>query len=148
MKKNAIVCLLVILFMLAVQLPYTAQTIYKPPEKSREELYQDIFITLLHPNIDKAVSKYYSTLLADAPTVYPYQVDVIKAERTGEYRSFGFLLTLQVTPVVGPHISVGMDQLTFFIASGRVILRDFKHVKTYDLPPHWQHILKSNSNLD
>ena len=36
-----------------------------PPEKSREELYHDLFITLLMPHIDQPINDYYSKLLTE-----------------------------------------------------------------------------------
>ena len=66
-------------------------------------------------------------------------------ERIGEYRSFEFLITIEVTPVVGPHIEVGKDHLTFYITPSTVKLRKFEHIETYELPPNWQHIKKGES---
>jgi len=64
-------------------------------------------------------------------------------ERIGEYRSFEFSITIEVTPVVGPHIEVGKDHLTFYITPSTVKLRKFEHIETYELPPNWQHIKKA-----
>lgn len=69
----------------------------KPPEHSREELYHDMFLTLLSKEINVAVSDYYSEYLTISPMVYGYMVDVISAERVAGYRSFGFTVTLEVT---------------------------------------------------
>lgn len=64
-------------------------------------------------------------------------------ERTNGYRGFLFLVTIEVTPVVGPHIEVGKDQLTFSISAGSgVSLKNFKHIETYELPKNWQDIIK------
>ncbi|MBM6619545.1 hypothetical protein [Bacillus suaedaesalsae] len=49
-----------------------AKTFYTPPVKSIEELYQDIFVSLLGVEIDKAVDSYYKDVLNEPPTVYPY----------------------------------------------------------------------------
>jgi hypothetical protein len=67
--------------MTAFQITCNAKNISKPPQKSMEELYHDMFISLLIPYIDKAITDYYSTLLTENPIVYPYQVDVVKAEK-------------------------------------------------------------------
>jgi hypothetical protein len=115
LKKIIIAISLVIGMMITLQIPSNAENTSKPPEHSSEELYHDIVLLFLGPYTDKAVTDYYLTILNENPHVYPYQVDVVKAERIGEYRSFHFLVTLEVTPVVGPHISVGKDRLTFEI---------------------------------
>lgn len=44
---------------------------YQPPEQSREELYQDIFMSLLLPCIQDEVDKYYSKYLTQPPMVSP-----------------------------------------------------------------------------
>jgi hypothetical protein len=120
--------------------------VYQPTEESEEELVMDLFLSLLLPNIDKAVSKYYADFLTITPLVYPYQIKILNMERPNGYRSFLFKVTIEVTPVVGPHIEVGKDQLTFSISTSRVKLGKFKHIETYNLPPNLQHIIKKKGN--
>lgn len=141
MKKVAAVFLVMLVFT-----PISnclAEGFPKPPEESREEIYHDLFITLLSPNIDVAVNEYYSKLLTTNPTVYGYMVDILGAERVYGYRSFRFLVTLEVTPVVGPHISVGKDRLVFDIGAGGTKLIKYEHLETHELPDHWKDILKT-----
>lgn len=135
---------LVIAIIVTLQIPcYAAEDIYfMPPEKSKEEVILDLFISLLQPHIDKAADDYYSALLTYSPIVYPYHVVIVNAERINGYRSYALLVTVNVTPVVGAHISVGEDRLTFEIHPGRVELKKYEHLKSYELPEHWQHILK------
>ncbi|GIN39423.1 MULTISPECIES: DUF3888 domain-containing protein [Heyndrickxia] len=116
-----------------------------PSEDSKELMIKDILMLLLGKEIEKVVSDYYSDYLTESPMVYPYQVDIVNVERVDGFRSFHFLITLETTPVVGPHISVGKDRITFEIAPtipGDVKLNKFEHLETHDLPPHWQHIIK------
>ncbi len=116
-----------------------------PTEDSKELMVQDMLMILLGNHIDKAVSDYYSEYLTESPLVYPYQVDMVNVERVGEFRTFHFFITLETTPVVGPHLSVGKDRMIFEIAptiSGQVRLKKFEHLETHPLPPHWQHIIK------
>lgn len=121
----------------------------EPKEQSPEELYQDLFISLLSTEIDKPIMDYYTKTLTYLPMVYPYEVHVEEAKRLGGYRSFEFLVTLQVTPVVGPHIAVGEDRLTLYISGdGQVQQRKFEHIKSYELPEHWQHIKKNRTDWD
>ncbi len=118
----------------------------KPPQDTKEMMVHDILMLFLGPEIDKAVSKYYSKYLTYSPLVYPYQVEIVNLERIGGFRTFHFSITLEITPVVGPHISVGKDRLTFEIAPtiipGQIKLKKFEHLETHELPPHWQHIIK------
>ncbi|WP_346897965.1 DUF3888 domain-containing protein [Clostridium sp. UBA7503] len=51
-------------------------------------------------------------------------------------RSFVFDISLQVNPYIGPHILVGTDNIDFTIeGNGRVNVKKFEHIKSYDLPP-------------
>lgn len=112
---------------------------------SRELQLQDMLMLFLGDYIEKAVEGYYSKYLKESPLVYPYQADVVGIERVGGFRTFHFRLTLEMTPVVGPHISVGRDRAVFEIdptLPGQVKLIDYKHLETHDLPPQWQHIKK------
>lgn len=79
----------------------------KPPKHSTEELYQDIFATLLAPYIDKAVEDYYD----NSYTVAPYDTEVLSVERPNGYRTFAFRLKLKILPYLGPHNTVGEDHL-------------------------------------
>lgn len=119
---------------------------YQPAEKSEEELMIDLFLSMLTPNIDQAVSGYYTDFLTESPLVHPYQISILSMERIKGYRSFEFTVTIEVIPVVGPHISVGKDRLTFYISPGKVNLEQFKHIETHQLPPNWQHIIKKKGN--
>ena len=123
--------------------------IYQPPD-SRGELYQDIYISLLMPYIEKEVASYYSNILKETPQVAPYYVNVLDAKRPNGYRSFLFELKLKVIPYVGPHIGVGVDYITIKIASRKVTIENFKHINTYSLPPNYQHLLinvdRNNNN--
>lgn len=116
---------------------------YQPPEQSREELYQDIFISLLLPYIQNEVDKYYSKYLTNTPMVAPYTVYVLSVERPLGYRSFFFKLKLQVNSYIGPHNSVGLDYITVTVeGSGDVKVENFEHKESYLLPPNYENIIK------
>ncbi|MGM7682364.1 DUF3888 domain-containing protein [Cytobacillus sp. Hm23] len=141
MNKYYIVVLLTLAMLLTTPLLTLAEELPKPPTESREELYHDMFLSLLSSEIDKPILEYYSKLINEPPVVYSYMIDVISAERVYGYRSFRFYVTLEVHPVVGPHISVGKDRLKFDISAGKAELIEFMHLETHQLPEHWQHIL-------
>jgi len=116
-----------------------------PPQDTKEMMINDILMLLLSPEIDEAVSNYYSKYYNETPMVYPYQIDIEKVERIGGFRTFHFLITLEITPVFGAHNPVGKDRLTFEIAPtipGQVKLKKFEHLESYDLPPHLQDLIK------
>lgn len=147
MKKFIIVPSFLVLFLMTSIPSHAEPNYYQPAEESKEELMMDLFLSLLLPDIQKAVSNYYSDFLTQSPMVYPYQIKILNMERTNGYRGYMFLVTLEVTPVVGPHNPVGKDQLTFSITPGRVNLKNFKHIETTELPPNWQHIKKKMNGM-
>jgi hypothetical protein len=120
----------------------------KPPQDTKEMKVNDMLVLLLEPEITKAVSDYYTEYLTETPVVYPYQVEIVNVDRIGGFRTFQFLITLETTPVVGPHISVGKDRLTFEISPtiipGQIKLKKFEHLETHELPPNWQDIIKQS----
>lgn len=146
MKKPAsFLCLAIFLFM---GIPVCqGETIYTPPEHSREELYQAMFISLLMPHIQRSINNYYSRYLTESPVVYPYFVYVLDAKRLQAYRSFDFLVKVKVDSVVGPHISVGTDNITFRISGGgKVEMQKLEHIKIEQLPEHWRHIIRQGAS--
>lgn len=109
---------------------------------STEEIYKDMAISLLIPHIQNEINKYYEEYLTELPTVFPYSIDVIKVER--EYKS-GYLIKLEVIahPFVGPMNTVEDDRLIIETgALGSVEVKKFEHLKSYQLPWNWQHIVK------
>ncbi|MFL0246578.1 DUF3888 domain-containing protein [Candidatus Clostridium stratigraminis] len=151
-KANKIISMIIILLMgfqsiftivVSAKVEYPPDLPYHPPEQSKEELYQDIFLSLLSPYIQNEIDKYYSKYLTVTPEVAPYTVYVLSAERLNGYRTFVFNLKLKVIPFVGPHIGVGTDYITLIInSSGDVKIKKFEHIKSYELPPNYQNIVK------
>ena len=74
--------------------------------------------------------------------MYSYQIKILNLERIGT--SFVFSVTLEVTPVLGARNPVGRDQLTFSITPNESKLKDFKHMETFELPPHLQNNQKKS----
>ena len=141
-----IILILVFEFILCAFVPAAAHPSdipYQPPEQSREELYQDIFISLLMPYIQKEVDKYYSKYLTQPLEVFPYTVFVLSAERPNGYRTFFFRIKLRVESYIGPHISVGLDNMTVTVSgSGDVEIEKFEHKVSYKLPLGYEDIIK------
>lgn len=106
-------------------------TPYKPPAGSKEELYQDLFITLLGPFIEKSIENYYGK-----PYAYdPWSVDVINIERPNGNRTSYFIIKLQIMPYIGAHNTIGIDNLTIEVKYGEVpkVIK-FEHIKSYEIP--------------
>lgn len=110
---------------------YLSNAYYKPAENSNEEIYKDIFMSLLHPYIDKAIRNYYKHPYNHDP----WDVDILNIERPNGYRTFLFILKLKVIPYYGPHIGVGVDYITISVSgTGKVEIQKFEHIKSYDIP--------------
>ncbi|NIK76413.1 hypothetical protein FHS15_001538 [Paenibacillus castaneae] len=115
----------------------------KPRQDSTELQLQDMLMLLLSPAVDDSVNNYYRKLLKESPLVYPYQSNIVQIERSNGFRGFIFLITVEVMPVVGPHIAVGKDRITFQISAGPTVnLKEFRHIQDFELPPHWQDIIR------
>ncbi|TGE37249.1 DUF3888 domain-containing protein [Desulfosporosinus fructosivorans] len=112
----------------------STETASKAPKQSQQELYQDVFVTLLDPYIQKELDDYYGRLLSISPMYSPEYVEILNVERPMGYRSFSFIIKLQVEPYVGPHESIGIDRLTIRVGSGEgeVKVEKHEHIKSYE----------------
>lgn len=115
----------------------------EPIIDTKERLYQGIILDLLQPNIAKEIEKFYSKYLTHPPSVYPYDIDVLHVERISGYI---FRLKLRLKSVYGPHISVGTDDITFIIGSGRVEIEKFEHIKSHKLPKRYENMIREGYN--
>ncbi|MGN0144083.1 MAG: DUF3888 domain-containing protein [Clostridium sp.] len=59
----------------------------------------------------------------------------LKIERLS-YRSFTFIIKLQISPFVEPHHSIGIDNITIRISPSEIQVEEFKHVKSFPIPPN------------
>lgn len=104
---------------------------YTPAEGSVEELYKDIIVTLLEPYITDEITKQYGKLLQ-----YDlFSIEFLKIERS-VYRSFDFLIKLQVKPFVGAHNTIGIDEIIIRVSPIKTEVEKFEHIKSFPLPPH------------
>ncbi len=114
----------------------------KPPEKSLEELYQDVFMMMLLPYIQKEVDNYYEKNTGYSPSVDPWMIDLLSIERPYGYRSFTFTMNLEVNPYLGAHNSIGVDHITTRVSYDKVEILKYEHVEDKPIPP-W---LQKNDN--
>lgn len=107
------------------------------------ERQNTVIITLLIPEIQKAVNEFYEPYLSIAPTVVAYLGDAKMIDIVGETDSSRYTVTVEAEPYIGPHIQVGRDSITFdVLADGTVNLKNYEHLKSYELPPHLQSLIK------
>lgn len=147
LKKSVTIALSVLLITFSIPLNVIAlaatnNKITKLPENSKEAIYQDVTISLLIPYIQKEINNYYKEYLTEIPIVAPYSVDIINVKRKG---GSGYLIQLEliVHPFVGPINTIGDDRIIIETgADGSVKIIKFEHIKSYQLPWNWQHIIK------
>ncbi|MGE4352861.1 MAG: DUF3888 domain-containing protein [Oscillospiraceae bacterium] len=146
MKNKKIFIALLILFLLALPLPCSAQCKETIALDDSMRL-NDMVITLLMPPVRVAVHRYYEPYLEIEPTVLPYSGSKIIAIQGGEgihegvYNSY-YTVTLDVLPYVGPHLSVGKDRLTLSVRPDGVWVTNYEHLESYELTPNYQTLLK------
>lgn len=99
-----------------------------------------LVLTLLTPKIQEQINQYYKEKLTESPTYAPF-LDPVNM-LVGYFDSHIDVIVI-ITPYVGPHINVGMDKISFKIDNrGTVEVLDYEHIKDYELPPNWKHIIK------
>ena len=151
MKKIVVsICVLTAILSFAISgYPYAA-TIKQHPksdqsqlgENSTEIIYRDMVISLLIPYMQNEINNYYKEYLTELPIIFPYSVDIVNVEREG---GSGYLIRLEVIahPFVGPINTVGDDRIIIETgAFGSVKIIEFEHIKSYQLPWNWEHIIK------
>ncbi len=114
-------------------------------EDSAELQLQDMLVLILLPHMKEKLAEVYSDVISIPPVVYPDSVNVKSIERVAAFRGFDFLITIDAQPVVGPHIPVGEDVLTYRISSAGVELKNFEHLRgpdKEDFLPNYQNLLK------
>jgi len=146
MKKKIVITLLLVCSMF---MKFPSSIVYaladEPLQYSTEEQYKDIFCSLLLPYIQKSVDDYYTKFLTTGGLVDPWDIKILSVERPNN--NFEFLIKMQVRPYVGPHISIGVDQITITVEGwGEVKVNKFEHIQSdyLKLPSHWQHIIKKS----
>ena len=62
-------------------------------------------------------------------------------ERPNGYRTWYFIINIEINPFIGPHIPVGKDRISIELSyPGLQEILTFEHVKDYPLPERYQHL--------
>ncbi|MBY9078364.1 DUF3888 domain-containing protein [Paenibacillus sp. HN-1] len=92
-----------------------------------------LMLTLLYPHIQAELKRCYKDTKHPEVQFAPFLpgTSIVKME----YESSGIDLTLLVHPYVGPHLTVGEDELDFRIDNtGQVTALGCRHLRDYPLP--------------
>lgn len=110
----------------------------------KEEVYEEIILTTLHPYILRDIGSYYEKTLKYPPSVSPYITKVFNIEKPDRMNPFKFLITIRVRPYVGTHNKVGEDELTYSLDWGEINLENYEHIKDYKLPSYLEHLYRGS----
>lgn len=100
------------------------------------ELYKDILITMINPEIEKALKNHYK----ESYTSATYDVTILEVEKPQIYKDFLYKLKLEVIPYTGPNLCIGKDHLTILIDSeGRIKIEEYENIEKFNLPPEYKH---------
>lgn len=106
------------------------------------ELYRELFITLIYPQVEAAIAAYYDNYMTYLPGEDPWSYEILNIEKT-PMSNYSYTVQLQVRPYVGPHLSVGLDRITLMLSLSGTEALKFEHLESYPLPPHYSGIMKS-----
>jgi hypothetical protein len=99
---------------------------------SRNNLKDELILSLLNPCITSAINKYYRQYFNSELEVYNYENEIL------DITSSNYLtVRIGVFPQIGAHNPVGYDRLTYTVdANGTVTLQNYEHLASYEIPPH------------
>jgi len=109
--------------------------------KQNEQVYYNLFITMLYPYVEEAIADYYSEYMTHPLNADPYDYRFISIEEIYGL-NYSNTVELEVHPYVGPHLSVGRDRITFKIELDGVNIEKFEHLESHELPSRYHDIIK------
>jgi len=109
--------------------------------KEQETLYDDIIVTFLAPTIDKVIDDYYKSILKGSAhyggVFYTKIICIKRISGPDIYRSANFIIEVEITPYVGPHMTVGRDRILIKLEpDGTAIVLGLEHLEDHELPEH------------
>ena len=102
---------------------------------TKPEIKDELIIALFMDNIIADSSKFYDNYF---PASYPieyfnYEFKIKDIKKEGE--PINIHITFETTPVIGAHIPVGNDEITYKVDTlGNKTLVNFIHKKSYEIP--------------
>lgn len=142
-RFQTIVC--VLLFVFAIILCTTDYIEQKKVETlateavSGEDLKSQAILALLYNNIEADLSAYYNQYFTVPLEYFLYEMKLMHIQPARP----GYEMIVGVTPVIGPHDSVGYDELTYVVDyAGNLTLKQHNHVKDYELPDRYKDFRK------
>ena len=100
---------------------------------------EKLLVSLFLDNIQEQCNLFYMPYYTIAPTVAYYFTTVKEIKET----QTSVFITFTVLPYIGPHDTIGMDEITFSVDhAGEITMEKFKHLKNDTLPDNLKQIGK------
>lgn len=117
--------------------------LHRLDDVTKEEIYKEIFITLLYPNIEKALADYYKASANEHINKDPWNVK-IKNIDISQDENYAFSIKFLILSYAKSHNFVGEDNITFLVSLRGTKLSKFEHLKAYPITPKHQEIMKKS----
>lgn len=102
-----------------------------PDNLIKSGVYHDLTMYLLNPYIDEAIAHYYGQIFNHDP----WSLEVLSLARAEEMGKPVWQIKLRVLPYTGPHISIGLDNVTLRLTQGpKVEIVEFEHLESHESP--------------
>lgn len=117
-------------------------TVQSASENNENPLCKAVIARLLSPHIQEEINNYYKPILKNPPTYAPFYGTEIRCDRASTNET-KYSVTATVSPYVGAHISIGVDEITFSVGlNGDVQTISYKHIENHKLPPHLENLYR------
>ncbi len=110
------------------------------PSANRVQTAEDMALTYIFMDrLQEQSNDFYAPYYTINPTISYYMTEVKEVKERGA----GVYITFSTMPYIGPHDTVGEDEITFFVRrTGEITPGGFKHLKSYPLPENLSDIEK------
>jgi hypothetical protein len=104
---------------------------------TERETKDELIIALFMDNIIADSSKFYDNYFSEGLGYINYMFKIKDIKKEGE--PINIYITFETTPIVGAHIPVGKDEITYKVdVLGNKTLVKFVHKKSYEIPERIQ----------
>lgn len=144
MKKRSILILtisILIVVVFTINNTYVNTTAKQIEDKSQDILYQDVIFTALAPVMNQAVIDYYKNIFKESPLYDQTSIKILNIERPNGYRTWHFIINIEVKPFFGPHITVGKDRILIDLTyPDYPKVLNIEHIEDYPLPERYKYL--------
>lgn len=112
-----------------------------PVSLENQTLENTALVRLFMNAIQEQSNLFYEPYYTIHPNIVDYWTTIKDIDKNGSQ----IHVTFSTLPYIGPHDTIGEDDITFSInCSGDIAMLDFKHLKSYPLPEHLKSIEKGS----